>query len=178
MTHKTLQNLTLLSILALSLPLVTGCSNIKNSLGLEKEAPDEFAVITRAPLAMPPALVLPPPMPGMPRPQEQSAIDSAAKAVLGRTLPKQQTSSTAEAALLDKAVKQPVDPNIRAVINNETKTMHDRNKPVAEKLLNIGGNRNEASATVVDPIKELERIKKNKEEGKSILNGETPIIEE
>ncbi len=177
MKQKMFRNAALLSTIFV-LPLMTGCGNVKNSLGLVKESPDEFAVITRAPLEIPSTLALPPPIPGMQRPQETSTFDSASEAVLGKKVQKQDESSAAESALLNKAGAKSTNPNIRAVVNKETQEMHDRNKPVAEKLLNIGGDKNEASATVVDPIKEMERIQKNKAEGKSILNGDTPIIEE
>ena len=175
---KQIKKITLLSLLSLLLPLVSGCGNIKNTLGLEKESPDEFAVITRAPLEIPSELALPPPMPGIPRPQETSTIDSATEAVLGHKKEKEKESSSVESALLEKAGAKSTDPNIRSIVNNETKELHDRNKPVAEKLLNIVSDKDEPSATVVDPVKEMERIKKNKEEGKNILDGETPIIEE
>ena len=46
---------------------MSGCSGgdqISRSLGLVRDAPDEFTVTTRAPLAMPPSFALPPPTPG------------------------------------------------------------------------------------------------------------------
>src|SRR4051794_11250367 len=53
---------------------MAGCSGdqISRSLGFTRDAPDEFTVTTRAPLAMPPSFALPPPSPGAARPQEQS----------------------------------------------------------------------------------------------------------
>ncbi|MGN7437798.1 MAG: DUF3035 domain-containing protein [Alcanivorax sp.] len=175
MKSKNILSLTALSIIILP---VMGCGNIKNSLGLEKDAPDEFAVLKRAPLEIPANLALPPPVPGMPRPQETSTIDTAQQAVLGHSEKTQSTSSSAEAALLNKTGANNASSDIRATINKETDEMHDRNKPVAEKLFNIGGDRDKASATVVDPAKELERIQKNKAEGKPANAGETAIIEE
>ena len=175
MSIKNILSFASIGLMALS---VSGCGNIKNSLGLEKSAPDEFAVIKRAPLEIPAHLALPPPMPGMPRPQETSTIDAAQQAVLGHTESNTTTSSSAEAALLSKTGANNTPSDIRTQVNKETDEMHDRNKPVAEKLFNIGGDRDESSATVVDPVKELERIQKNKAEGKPITEGDTPVIEE
>lgn len=175
MSTKNILSLTSIGLMALT---VSGCGNIKNSLGLEKSAPDEFAVIKRAPLEIPSNLALPPPMPGMPRPQETSTIDAAQQAVLGHAENNKASSSSAEAALLSKTGANNTPSDIRAKVNKETDEMHDRNKPVAEKLFNIGGDRKESSATVVDPAKELERIQKNKAEGKPVTEGDTPVIEE
>ena len=52
-------------IIALGLTLaLSACSNIKQTLGLVKQGPDEFTVITRAPLTVPPNFELTPPKPG------------------------------------------------------------------------------------------------------------------
>ena len=53
--------------------LISGCTDLKKAIGLEKSAPDEFAVESRAPLEMPPDFDLRPPQPGASRPQEKSS---------------------------------------------------------------------------------------------------------
>jgi len=161
----------------LSLPL-TGCGGIKDSLGLEKDSPDEFAVVTRAPLEIPNTLTLPPPVPGMQRPQEKSTIDSASEAVLGHSSQSNNEISTAESALLQKSGASSTSSDIRNVIDRETKEINENNIPVAKKILKLGGKKTKSQATIVDAKKEAERIKNNKSEGKTILDGETPYIEE
>lgn len=64
-------------------PVLAGCENAKEELGLTRKAPDEFAVIQRAPLEMPPDYTLRPPQPGAARPQEEGAQDQAKQAVFG-----------------------------------------------------------------------------------------------
>lgn len=54
-----------------------GCSNWKQTLGIEPISPDEFAVESRAPLTVPPDFSLRPPEPGAPRPQETSMANKA-----------------------------------------------------------------------------------------------------
>jgi len=44
--------------------LISGCSDLKKAMGLERTSPDEFAVESRAPLTMPPDFNLRPPQPG------------------------------------------------------------------------------------------------------------------
>ena len=63
--------------------LLAGCTgeDVEKSLGVARTTPDEFTVTTRAPLAMPPDESLPPPSPGAPRPQEQSARQQALEAI-------------------------------------------------------------------------------------------------
>lgn len=54
--------------------LLCGCSSssLSRAFGLTRDAPDEFTVVTRAPLSMPPDFSLRPPEPGVARPQETS----------------------------------------------------------------------------------------------------------
>ena len=53
--------------------LISGCTDLKKAIGLERTSPDEFAVESRAPLTMPPDFDLRPPQPGAARPQEKSS---------------------------------------------------------------------------------------------------------
>lgn len=162
-----------------SLLSLAACSNAKEQLGIAKKAPDEFAVVKRAPLAMPPDYNLRPPRPGAPRPQEATTAEEAKQAVIGaETQTSTPLPSTSEGLLLHKAGAHAADPDIRHKVDSETATLHDRNKPVAEKLLGLGGDADVESATVVDAPKEAERIRKNAEEGKPVTEGETPSIEE
>ncbi len=157
---------------------VASCGNVRNSLGLEREAPDEFAVITRAPLEIPSSVALPPPVLGAPRPQEQPTIAKAQEAVFGEEKVSSETLSSGESVRLEKVEAQGIDKNIRATVNNETAELDERNRTVVQKLLKLDKSATQASATVVDPKKEYERIKQNLEEGKSATDGETAIIEE
>lgn len=169
--------LSLLSLMLIASPL-SGCSNVKSSLGLEKESPDEFAVITRAPLEMPSSLALPPPNLGAPRPQEQTMVEQAKESVFGKSKTKQNTSSPAEMALLEKAGTQNIEADIRKTVDKESSNLQNRNKPAMEKLLNVAIGDKTPSATVVDAKKEFERIQTNKKQGKKITDGKTPVIEE
>ncbi len=164
--------------LIVSAVYLSGCSNLRNTLGLNKNAPDEFSVITRAPLEMPKSLVLPPPDPGAPRPQEKAANEQAKEAVFGKERDWKITTSKSENILLQKAAARDSDPDIRAKIDKETKELQSRNKAVAEKLLKLTGKKEKPSASVVDAKKEFERIQGNIKEGKSITEGQTPVIEE
>src|SRR5271157_6182643 len=73
-----------LALLAGSALTLAGCNSntFFRSLGFIHDAPDEFTVTTRAPLAMPPDFALNPPRPGAPRPQEQSERQQAEQALV------------------------------------------------------------------------------------------------
>lgn len=68
--------------------LLGGCSNWKQTLGIEPVSPDEFAVELRAPLTVPPDFNLRPPEPGAARPQEAS-MSSKAQGVIDTAGPGQ-----------------------------------------------------------------------------------------
>jgi hypothetical protein len=61
--------------------LLSACTDLKRSIGLEKTSPDEFAVESRAPLTMPPDFQLRPPQPGAARPQEKSSGQQARQVI-------------------------------------------------------------------------------------------------
>ena len=46
--------------------LLAGCEGIRDQLGFNKKAPDEFTVVKKAPLVLPPDFSLRPPAPGAP----------------------------------------------------------------------------------------------------------------
>ena len=87
-----------------------------------------------------------------------------------------QAQSTAEQKLLQKAGAGQSPSNIRRLVNDEAKKQDDSQRPVLKKLLSIGDD--VPAATVVDPVEEAKRLKKNKEEGKPVTAGETPTIKE
>src|SRR4051812_861574 len=61
-----------------------GCSSASKVLGAGKTMPDEFRVVARAPLVVPPDYSLRPPAPGEPRPQELQPESQARAALLGQ----------------------------------------------------------------------------------------------
>jgi Protein of unknown function (DUF3035) len=61
--------------------LLSGCTDFRRIVGMDRVGPDEFAVESRAPLTIPPEYDLRPPQPGAPRPQEGTAADKARKVI-------------------------------------------------------------------------------------------------
>ncbi len=181
----------MLAALAVALPaLAGGCSSVKEQLGLTKQSPDEFKVVSRAPLSMPPDYNLRPPTPGAPRPQEGTTRDQAANAVFqysgnGSTLQPDQippigegesesAQSSGESALLQSAGASGVDPNIRQVVDSETLADQEDSKTLADTL--VFWRDPEPYGEVVDPAAEQKRLQENAALGKPTTEGETPVI--
>lgn len=174
----------LIAALAVGLPLATGgCSNIKETLGLSKQSPDEFKVVSRAPLSMPPDYNLKPPTPGAPRPQEGTPRDQAQQAVLGLApdaIPpigegeSDTAQSSGESALLQSAGASGVDPNIRQLVDTETSEDEANSKTLADSL--IFWRDPEPYGEVVDPQAEQKRIEENIATGQPLSTGDTPTI--
>ncbi|MEM7679569.1 MAG: DUF3035 domain-containing protein [Pseudomonadota bacterium] len=161
----------------LTLGVLTACSGTKEKLGLDKKkAPDEFAVVKRAPLSMPPGFQLDPPKPGAARPQERTPDEDAKQTVFGKPVVKPKAPSSTEALFLQQAGSEIAQDGIRKTVDSETTEYDGSDKPVIDRLLSFTDG-DELPGTVVDAEKELERLKKNKEEGKPLSTGETPSIE-
>jgi hypothetical protein len=172
----------LLLILPCAAALALGaCEGTKEALGLESSPPDEFAVVKRAPLELPPDYYLRPPSPGAQRPQELKTDEQARQTVFGdesvvRQEPQERSLSSGESILLQKSNAVNVDPDIRAKVDAETAEIAKEEQPTIDKLRGVVGKKVDAPASVVDPVKETERLKQNALEGKPVTEGATPTI--
>lgn len=167
------------SLLVLAVPLVlAACGSVREDLGLGRSAPDEFAVIDRPPLSMPPDFGLRPPMPGAPRPQEIDPSVSASNAILGKSdsaVTTAHTASDAERALIQQTGANNVAPDIRTTINNESAVSVDADPHLMDQLL--WWKKDNQPGTTVDATAEAERIKQAKEKGEPLNRSATPVIE-
>lgn len=139
-----------LFILCAALLLLSGCDETKKTLGLSPAPPDEFTVIDRAPLDMPPNYKLRPPEPGKKREQEKDPKEEAMKTVFGKTLEQPKKLSKGELVFLKK-VKGTPDPNIRQVLMTEKETDRNFVDSIMKKVRK--GDRD-----VLDPVAEKKRL--------------------
>lgn len=163
---------------------LTACGGFREELGLSKRAPDEFAVVSRAPLVLPPSYQLRPPRPGAPRPQAAQPVQKARTALFSsgqrtpgqaRAVTKGEVASIGESALVERAGGEGVDPNIRQVINQESASIAEKNASLTERL--IFWREREAPGRVVDARAEATRIRENQATGQPVVTGATPVIE-
>lgn len=161
----------------LSLAALSACQVTKDQFDFSKKAPDEFAVVARAPLEMPDNYDLPKPRLGAPRPQETSPELQAKQALFGENATLNNGVATqGEDVMLQKTGAQAANSNIRNVVDAETEELVKENTSTFNRILGRVGKKVDAPATVVDPVKEVERIKQNQQAGKPITEGKTPTL--
>ena len=121
-----------MAILAVGLMVTTGGCGLSKALG-GKQAPDEFAIVTKAPLVVPPDYALQPPRPGESRPQELSPSERARQVLLGDTTVAPPTAG--EQLLLKKVGALTANPAIRHLLNAENGGRGEKDKSFANQLL-------------------------------------------
>ena len=163
---------------------MSGCSGARRTLGLELPPPDEFQVVTNAPLVVPPDIALRPPVLGAanpsqdPRQQARVAIFGLAGEVkptaAGNVAPGQ---TRGEAAFLSEAGvvagKAPAD--IRALVDRESLALVQLDSKLVDRL--IFWQPTIPPGTVVNAPAEAKRLKDNAAAGKPVTAGDTPVIE-
>ncbi len=167
---------------ALALALLSGCGDVRRQMGFDKQAPDEFAVVSRAPLSIPPDYSLRPPQPGATRPQEGSTTEQARQTILGGKATLKATQplvrggrSGGEMAVLKKAGGDDIAADIRRLVNEETTAFAEADKSFTDKLMFWGKPAEYHEA--LDAKKESQRIRESQSLGDSTGKGETPRIE-
>jgi len=114
----------------------SGCSTIQRSMGAGKVVPDEFRVVTSAPLTLPPEYSLRPPRPGEPRPQELEPSAEARSALFGQDTGANATAG--ERSFVSAAGAEAVDPNIRDTVDYEGQSIVRRNEAFADRVNQYG----------------------------------------
>jgi hypothetical protein len=145
---------------------VAGCASTRNALGVTKVTPDEFRVVTKAPLVVPPDFALRPPAPGKPRPQELQPESAARTALLGQR--EGEARSDGEKMLVAKAGADKADPLIRYVVDDEFGDVAHKEKTFADRVMFWRADKPATPApqalgdttAPIDPAAEAERISK------------------
>jgi hypothetical protein len=151
----------ILALVALSLG---GCESLGRALGTEKVVPDEFAVVSHAPLAIPPDYTLRPPRPGAAPTSDVAPIAKAQQAIFKAgdqqaALPDADKRSAGENELLKLSGAGTAPLDIRDTIATESRGAVD--KSFVDKLLIWKEPDYKLGPTdqVIDPAVEAQRIK-------------------
>lgn len=165
--------------LALAAGLLVGlssCSSFERAAGAAKNRPDEFRILTKAPLEIPPEYNLVPPRPGEPRPQELATNEAARVAMLGGDA-NSKNLSVGEQILVQKARGNLEENNIRAVLDSETNRQTYKTKGFADRIMFWkGGDNYIEDGTMLNADKEAERLRR-KEAGDKATGGKDVVIE-
>jgi hypothetical protein len=162
------------AVLAALIPLAGCGSDLSRTIGLTRDAPDEFTVTTRAPLSMPPDYTLRPPTPGASRPQELSERQQAEAALAPQVaLAPAGGTSPGQEALVSAA--GPAAPNdIRNKVDSEAQ-LDQPGRSFSDTLM--FWRPTPPPGTAVDPRRESQRLRQNAALGQSPETGNTPIIQ-
>lgn len=176
------------------LPLaLSACSDgtVRDTLGISRKAPDEFRVVSRPPLSVPPEFNLrPPAAPGevvdgaeTPAPQQAQGLlfgesassglragsaDTAVQPVTSDSL-----ATTADEQFLKNAGADQANSAARQELQRETALTQGQERSLLQKLREPGN-----SEPTVNPEAEAERLKQNKAENKPVTEGETPTAKQ
>lgn len=157
-------------------------AGVDDALGLGKNPPDEFAIVTKAPLAIPPDFSLRPPQPGAAARQSRTAQQIAAQALYANNasgIPGsalgQPGGSQGEAALLASAGADQASPEVRRLIESEYQSLIEADQTFADRI--IFWQDRSPQPHPVDAQAEAQRLRKNDALGEPVTEGETPRIE-
>lgn len=171
-----------IALVSLSTLLLSACGggNARQVLGLDKEVPDEFRVISQAPLAVPPDFHLRPPKPGSKRPYHQDLDEQAKDVLFSHDTPSSASNSntSSEQGLLGQITAQ-ADPDIRKTIEEENRkaAVQVEEKGFFDKIADYTRGNKKKQDPTVDASQEKERISKKKRDGETITGDDTPEIE-
>jgi len=170
--------------------MLMGCGNgadLKETLGLNREGPDEYRVVPRPPLSVPPEFNLRPPgqqessnisgKPAEARAHDEvlGLSDSSTPAATADTAVTPVTSgdlpSGSDAQFLADAGGSKADPQIRQKLQSDGTT----GAAASDPNYLFGGKKQGDS--VVDATKEADRIKQDNAQNKPITAGDTPVVQ-
>ncbi|MEM9782486.1 MAG: DUF3035 domain-containing protein [Pseudomonadota bacterium] len=170
------------------------CGQIGNPLEVfaQAPAPDEFMVISRAPLQVPAEVQekrdasLPRPQPGAPSPLNPDPVSAAESALLGDGTGRNDASvpSTGEAALLAAAARErEPDLDVRAALEADARAAAEAEAnapyqpPTLIELLS-GDDSDGDPETLVDPIAESRRLQRTGVPAPSDPASAAPVVED
>jgi hypothetical protein len=156
---------------------LAGCNggDLSRTIGLSRDAPDEFTVTTRAPLSMPPDFSLRPPRPGASRPQELSERQQAEAALSPTTALAGRPTGTSPGQLaLLGAAGPPAPRDIRNEVDADAQ-LDQPGRSFSDRLM--FWKPAPPAGTAVDPAAETKRLQQNAALGAAENAGDTPIIQ-
>ena len=129
----------ILTAAAMSMLLAAGgCSILPGGGGSGNAGPDEFRVVTKAPLSVPPEYNLRPPRAGTTVPAEADPTRDSTVAAFGTQLG--QDASASELALVTAAGANAVNPRIRSIVDYEEAGLVRKTTDDADQILSYTGD--------------------------------------
>ncbi|MCU0881770.1 MAG: DUF3035 domain-containing protein [Hyphomonadaceae bacterium] len=154
---------------------ISGCAAFSQAVGSGKVAPDEFRVVSKAPLVVPPEFNLRPPRPGEARPLELRPDMQARSAVFGVSMGA--SASPGEQQLVANLGASNADPRIRDILDSETGDLARKPDSFADRLLGRRTGPMDTQAEI-DATGEAERLASERQAINSATGGQAPTIQQ
>jgi hypothetical protein len=168
-------SLRILALAGVALSLI-GCESVREAAGIVKEPPDEFAVVTKSPLVVPPDFNLRPPKPGASPTNQTSPTESAQAALFAEdpataaaAMPG--TYSAEERIVLANTGGANSDHAIRKQIASDTKAMEATDDSFTDRLL--FGSPDPDKGTPLNADAETQRLQAAKAGGQQVASSPT-----
>lgn len=116
--------------------MLSGCASFSRA-----NSPDEFRVVKKAPLVIPPDYSLRPPAPGSGQPFEVDPARAGTASAFGTDIG--QSASAAERALVAAAGANAVSPVIRQQVDWEQARIIRKSQSISDRVMNSDGSDNE-----------------------------------
>ena len=124
-------------IFILNMSLISGCgSELSDVLGTNKLPPDEFTILTKPPLIVPPEYNLRPPAEGEIRPNVQQPNRQLQSILFGQN--KTDDFSSSEISLMTGSDVAEAIPNIKEVLDSEMRDVEEVSSNLESQVLNSG----------------------------------------
>ena len=145
---------------------LSGCSSFNDALGLSKTSPDEFEVVVRPPLTLPPSFSLEQVETGDAAQPATDAVSLTEQVLVGRGI-------STDSGFDGLFGTHRIEPDIRAKVDEETLGIQT-DKRVAVEVL-FGGRPN--VGPTLSPEAEAQRIRDAQRDGRSLTETPTPAID-
>lgn len=152
-----------MGVIAIAALGVTACAGSRT--------PDEFRVVRKAPLTVPPDYNLRPPAPGEARPTELQPDAQARVAVFGTDIGRE--ASQGEKLFIQAAGGDATDRAVRQQVDYDAAQTLRKNRSFADMILSFGQAPREP---VVDASAEAERLRAEGDLAKEVTGGGTVLI--
>ncbi|HEX3808148.1 MAG TPA: DUF3035 domain-containing protein [Rhizomicrobium sp.] len=148
---------------------MAGCGAVREAAGISKHSPDEFAIVTKTPLVMPPDYNLRPPKPGAAPTNQQSPTDAAQAALFNNpnaaAAGASGNYSQGEQSLIANAGATNADDSIRRQLMTDNASATGTDESFSNQVMFWQGAPPDPNGTPVNADAEAQRIQAAKANG-------------
>jgi len=163
-----LRHLLTLAVVAGCMAGLGGCSDFNKAIGKQKSSPDEFEVVVRPPLSLPPQFAA---RPSDDTVSQTAASTSSANAQASSLLRSRNTEASGYNQIFNLDA---IEDDIRTKVDEETAGIQTERRLPLQII--FGGVPN--VGPVLNQMEEDARIRRNKLQNKPLTEGKTPAIDE